>query len=50
MGEMVKHNGDAKAIVNDKTFSKRTSLNLNDIRSALNTEADVDNYTLKKNN
>jgi replicative DNA helicase len=50
MGEMVKHNGDAKAIVNDKTFSKRTSLNLNDIRNALSAETDVDNYTLKKNN
>lgn len=49
MGEMVKHSGDAKAVVNDKTFAKRTSLNLNDIRSALNEENDGDNYTVKKN-
>ena len=46
MGEMVKHSGDAKAVVNDKSFAKRTSLNLNDIRNALN---DGDNYTVKKN-
>lgn len=49
MGEMVKHSGDAKAVVNDKTFAKRTSLNLNDIRSALNEGSDGDNYTIKKN-
>ena len=24
MGEMVKHSGDAKAVVNDKSFAKRT--------------------------
>jgi hypothetical protein len=49
MGEMVKHSGDAKAVVNDKAFAKRTSLNLNDIRSALNEGNDGDNYTVKKN-
>ncbi len=49
MGEMVKHSGDAKAVVNDKAFAKRTSLNLNDIRSALNEGSDGDNYTIKKN-
>ena len=49
MGEMVKHSGDAKAVVNDKSFAKRTSLNLNDIRNALNDENDGDNYTVKKN-
>lgn len=49
MGEMVKHSGDAKAVVNDKSFAKRTSLNLNDIRNALNDESDGDNYTVKKN-
>lgn len=49
MGEMVKHNGDAKAVVNDKAFAKRTSLNLNDIRNALNDGNDGDNYTIKKN-
>jgi hypothetical protein len=49
MGEMVKHSGDAKAVVNDKAFAKRTSLNLNDIRNALNDESDGDNYIVKKN-
>ena len=49
MGEMVKHDGDAKAVVNDKAFAKRTSLNLNDIRNALNDGNDGDNYTVKKN-
>lgn len=49
MGEMVKHSGDAKAVVNDKAFAKRTSLNLNDIRNALNDENDGDNYIVKKN-
>ena len=49
MGEMVKHSGDAKAVVNDKAFAKRTSLNLNDIRNALNDGNDGDNYTVKKN-
>jgi hypothetical protein len=49
MGEMVKHSGDAKAVVNDKAFAKRTSLNLNDIRNALNDSNDGDNYTVKKN-
>lgn len=48
MGEMVKHSGDAKAVVNDKAFAKRTSLNLNDIRNALSGD-DSDNYTLKNN-
>lgn len=50
MGEMVKHSGDAKAVVNDKAFAKRTSLNLNDLRSALNNGDDSDNYKLKNNN
>ena len=49
MGEMVIHSGDAKAVVNDKSFAKRTSLNLNDIRNALNDGNDGDNYTVKKN-
>lgn len=49
MGEMVKHSGDAKAVVNDKTFAKRTSLNLNDLRNALSNGDDSDNYKLKNN-
>ena len=49
MGEMIKHSGDAKAVVNDKAFTKRTSLNLNDIRNALKENDDADNYNIKKN-
>lgn len=50
MGEMVKHSGDAKAVVNDKAFAKRTSLNLNDLRNALKDDGDdTDNYTIKNN-
>lgn len=49
MGEMVKHSGDAKAVVNDKSFAKRTSLNLNDLRNALSNGDDSDNYKLKNN-
>jgi len=49
MGELVKHNGDANATLNDKGFQKRTSLNLNDIRAALADENDTETYNLKKN-
>ena len=50
MGEMVKHSGDAKAVVNDKAVAKRPSLNLNDLRNALKDDGDdTDNYTIKKN-
>jgi hypothetical protein len=48
MGEMVKHGGDAKSVVNDKTFTKRTTLNLTEIRNAISN--DTDNYTIKNNN
>lgn len=36
MGEMLKYNGDAKAVLADKNYTKKTSLNLNDIKAALN--------------
>lgn len=49
MGEMIKHSGDAKSVVNDKNFAKRTSLNLSDLRSALKDDNDVDTYKLKNN-
>lgn len=50
MGEMIKHSGDAKSVVNDKAFAKRTSLNLNDIRNALKEgNDDGDNYIIKNN-
>jgi hypothetical protein len=49
MGEMIKHSGDAKSVVNDKNFAKRTSLNLSDLRNALKDDNDVDTYKLKNN-
>lgn len=50
MFEVIKHNGDANATVNDKGFSKRTSLKLDDIRAAINGDGgDSDNYNLRKN-
>jgi conjugal transfer/entry exclusion protein len=49
MGEMIKHSGDVKAVMADKTFTKRTSLNFNDIRNALKENDDTDNYNVKKN-
>lgn len=42
MGEMLKYNGDAKAVLADKNYTKKTSLNLNDIKAALN---EVDDNT-----
>ena len=49
MGEMVKHGGDAKSVVNDKALAKRTSLNFNEIRAALKDDDDTDKYDIKKN-
>lgn len=52
MGEILKHNGDANAAINDKNFKKRTSLNLNEIKSMLdedNGENGTVTYDLKKN-
>ena len=52
MGEILKHNGDANAAVNDKNFKKRTSLNLNEIKSMLSEDNGGDGsitYDLKKN-
>lgn len=52
MGEILKHNGDANAVVNDKNFKKRTSLNLNEIKSMLSEDNGGDGsvtYDLKKN-
>ena len=47
MGEMVKHRGDAGAVVNDKAFAKKTSLNLSDLRAALKGDEDVDEYKIQ---
>lgn len=52
MGEILKHNGDANAAINDKNFKKRTSLNLNEIKTMLNEDNGGDGsitYDLKKN-
>lgn len=52
MGEILKHNGDANAAINDKNFKKRTSLNLNEIKNMLSDENGEDGsvtYDLKKN-
>lgn len=52
MGEILKHNGDANAAVNDKNFKKRTSLNLSEIKNMLSDENNGDGsitYDLKKN-
>lgn len=47
MGELVKKSGDAAAVVNDKNFAKKTSLNLDDIRRAMNDDDDTATYNLK---
>lgn len=50
MGEMVKRNGDADAVLNDKTIAKRTSLNFSQLRNAIKSENDdAQTYNLKKN-
>jgi len=51
MGEILKNSGDINAVVNDKNYAKRTSLNLNDLKAAINDNdgGDADTYTLRKN-
>lgn len=50
MGEMTKRNGDANAVLSDKTFSKqRTSLDLSSIRNAIKNDDDSNTYNIKKN-
>lgn len=46
MGELIKKSGDAAAVVNDKNFAKRTSLNLDEIRDAMG-DGDADVYSIK---
>ena len=46
MGELIKKSGDAAAVVNDKNFAKKTSLNLDDIRRAMDDD-DTATYNLK---
>ena len=46
MGELIKKSGDAAAVINDKNFAKKTSLNLDEIRGAMNDD-DTETYNLK---
>lgn len=46
MGELIKKSGDAAAVINDKNFAKKTSLNLDEIRGAIN-DNDTETYNLK---
>lgn len=46
MGELIKKSGDAAAVLNDKNFAKRTSLNLDEIRDAMG-DGDTAIYDLK---
>ena len=46
MGELIKKSGDIAAVVNDKNYTKKTSLNLDQIRDAMNGDSDVDTYKL----
>lgn len=47
MGELIKKSGDLASVVNDKNYTKKTSLNLDQIRDAINDSGDVDTYNLK---
>lgn len=47
MGELIKKSGDLASVVNDKNYTKKTSLNLDQIRDAINDGDDVDTYNLK---
>ena len=47
MGELVKKSGDAAAVLNDKNFAKKTSLNLDEIRGAIGDDNDSITYDLK---
>ena len=47
MGELVKKSGDLASVVNDKNYTKKTSLNLDQIRDAINDGGDVDTYKLQ---
>lgn len=47
MGELIKKGGDAAAVINDKNYVKKTSLNLDDIRNAIEDDGDVNKYDLK---
>lgn len=46
MGELIKKSGDVAAVINDKNFAKKTSLNFDDIRRAMSDD-DTTSYDLK---
>lgn len=47
MGEMIKRNGDAGSVINDKAFMKKTSLNLNELKAAIRDGDDSQTYKIK---
>lgn len=47
MGEIVKHNGDASSVLNDKNYAKRSSLNFDALRKAANNDESI-TYNLKQ--
>lgn len=47
MGEMIKRNGDAGSVINDKAFIKKTSLNLNELKAAIRDGDDSQTYKIK---
>ena len=48
MGEMLKHAGDMNQVLNDKNYTKKSGLNISDIKAALNGEGgDKDYYNIK---
>lgn len=48
LGEIIKHNGDATAAMGEKSI-KRTSLNFEELKAAIDDNGDTDTYNLKKN-
>ncbi len=48
LGEIIKHNGDATAAMGEKSI-KRTSLNFEELKAAIDDNGDADTYNLKKN-
>ncbi len=47
MGELVKKAGDIASVINDKNFTKKTSLNLDEIRDAITDDGETTTYNLK---
>lgn len=45
MGEIIKHNGDINAALNDKNYAKKSSLKLEDIKAAIKETQDSEGTT-----